>query len=183
VVSPYKLFFVIWVVFELLVLYFLFRPTANAFFTGSGPKGEIQNPMSRRQIASTCCYIAAGFFLASNSLIAFWMPDDVSITMMLLGFVSVAPLVLLAIGKAFSPNLNWPKEIGIVLLASALGGAMFALVLAVMFANPEFQKLLSPGKPVPVHNYTSGALWTGLLAGLGGLAIYAGRNKFERPND
>jgi hypothetical protein len=187
VVSPFRLILVLGATQSLLVAYFLFRPRAREFFAAAGANAEIGNRMSWRQIASTCCYVAAGSLLAVSCLLAFmssaaFEPKSqlfgVPWKFMTLCFMSVFPLIFLLIGQSLSPNRQRNHHLGIVLLAGAGGGLLILLMMTLLSFNPDWQKSLPPEKHWGLHDYSTGILWLGSLAGLGGLALHAGR---ERP--
>jgi hypothetical protein len=170
-----------------LETYFLFRPRAQEFFAAVGANAEISNRMSWRQIASICCYIAAGSWLAVSCLLAFMTSPafeskgfdffDVSWKCWLLGITSVFPLIFLLIGQSLSPVRPRKREIGIVFLASASGGLLILLMMTLASLDPDWQTSLPPEKHWGLHDYSTGILWLGLLSALGGLALYSGREK------
>ena len=186
IASPFKLLLILGVFFFLLETYFLFRPRAQEFFAAVRTKAEISNRMSWRQIASICFYIAAGSFLAVSCLLAFTSSPafepksqllDVPWKWWVLGSTSIFPLIFLLIGQVLSLVRPRKREIGIVLLASACGGLLILLVVTLSSLDPDWQKTLPPEKHWGLRDYTTGLLWLGLLGALGGLALYAGREK------
>jgi hypothetical protein len=60
-------------------------------------------------------------------------------------------------------------------------------MLALLFSNAEYRKAVSPGTSIPELNYTPAALSVVLVAGLGGLMLWAGnrwnRADMTRPRD
>jgi hypothetical protein len=187
IASPFKLVMILGACFLLLETYFLFRPRAQEFFAAVGANAEISNRMSWRQIASICCYIAAGSWLAVSCLLAFMTSPafeskgfdffDVSWKCWLLGITSVFPLIFLLIGQSLSPVRPRKREIGIVFLASASGGLLILLMMTLASLDPDWQTSLPPEKHWGLHDYSTGILWLGLLSALGGLALYSGREK------
>lgn len=173
--APYKWPLLIGVVIEALIIYFLFRPQANAFFASDGVGEPIQNQMSKRRIASICSYIAAGIFLVSASIPALYISGiHLALTFFLFGAMSVIPLALVIVGKVLSQNSNWPREIGIVLLVSAVAAAMFVVGISMMFSRPEFLQTFAAERPMPEFHYKATAIWIGLLAAFGGTAFLLG---------
>lgn len=109
--SPHKWPMLIGLVFEAFIIYFLFRSQSNAFFASEVAGEPIQNLMSKRRIASICCYIAAGIFLVSPGIVVlFFSGDDLAQTIFLLGAMLAIPLSLLVVGKLLSPNSDWSRS-------------------------------------------------------------------------
>ncbi len=172
------------VFWSLIVIYFLFRAPANQFFARDAADDSIQNRMLKRQISSVCFYIVGGFLLASCFVGSYFASNsDFVPSSYVLGMMSVVPLVLLLIGKLLSPNSNWLKEIGIVLLVSAAGEAVLGIAIALTISRPEFQAALPPGIPVPALNHTTAAIWIGLTTAFGGVALMLGHRSSEPARD
>jgi hypothetical protein len=176
--APYWQFSLLGVVMECLVIYFPFTPQANAFFAVESAGQPIQNEMSGRQIASISLYVASGFWLICGTLVSRFVSQD---GFPIIGLVIILQLVLafilLLIGKLLSPNPNWTKEIGIVLLASAAVAAVFHVALGVFFTSTAFLKSLPPGKPAPEFSYLSAAITVGIMAGFGALLLRVGNRR------
>jgi hypothetical protein len=186
VVSPtlMTLFFAVPMV--LTEAYFLFRRPANEFFAAVEAGATIGNELSWRRIVSNCFYIAAALFFSSSCLIAFMnspaSAGDPRFSGMdwkwfMIMMASVVPLILLGVGQAVSGGPNRRRELGIVLLAAAAGGIAVFVMITLLSLGTDWQQTLPAEKRWSLTDYGNGAIWIGLLAGAGGLALWAGRER------
>lgn len=175
-ISPLPWMLAIGLAIEGVMVYLLFRPAANAFFAAENAGLPIANEMSKRQIASTLFYVLGGFWLTGALVVSLLTPQPTPPYLWLVAVsLLVFPGMLILIGKLLSPNPNWIREIGIVLLVSAAGGVVFQLALALFFSSAGFQKAFMAGRPVPELNVATGATAILAIAWCGGLLVWVGR--------
>jgi hypothetical protein len=157
----------------------LFRPQANAFFAVGGRGLEAQPWPSARRVLSFVFYVLSGMFFMGTCLTAFlFTPLDVA-KWLVISFQLLPATVFLSIGRALSPERNWAKEVGIVLLVSAASGAFGGLMF---FMHPEYHKAIPPGSVDLFGDVTTGCLWIALMAAFGGLWFLSGqRQAREKP--
>jgi len=70
-------------------------------------------------------------------------------------------------GKMISPSANWKREVGIVLMVSAVNGALMAVMSKLMLANQEVQQKLPQESRDLMSDYWSGTIWIGAWSLLG----------------
>jgi hypothetical protein len=165
-------------VFAVFVL-LLFRPQANVFFAEGGPGLEAQPWPSARRVLSFVFYVLSGMFFMGSCLIAFmWAPLEV-VKWMVFSFELLPAAVFLSIGRVLSPERHWAKEVGIVLMVSAVGGAFVGMM---MYMNPEFHKPVPPRNIEFFSDLITGCLWIALMGAFGGLWFLSGqRQSREKP--
>jgi hypothetical protein len=171
--APFRLAIVPGAIFFLIVAGLLFAPRANAFFAGD----ELVDLMSRgttpRRVVGIGFYLLAGFFLVCTSFEAFIRAGlgEKSVT---LGAMLLLAIGLLWFGRTASGGDGSRRDVGWVLVASAVASAMMATSIALMVLDPDFRQL------VPLENlndYASGFLWIAAMGGAGGYVLNAGRGR------
>ncbi len=77
----------------------------------------------------------------------------------ILSFLLLPFAICLAIGRRLSPGPQWKRDVGIVLTVSAAVGAIFAVMMAVVFANPDFNNHLRPESADLFRDYLFAVIW------------------------
>lgn len=171
--APFRLVIVPGLLFFLLVVFFLFRPRANAFFAGSGLVDVVASEITPRRVVGIGSYVLAGVFLATTCFAAFldtaWAEKSGAMVVMLLPVVAG-----LAIGRLASGAGRWLRDVGVVFLSTAAVSVFMVLSLAMLVMDPEFQKLMPP---MHLDDYTSGIGWIAGLGAIGALALFVGRER------
>jgi hypothetical protein len=173
--SPIKIVMIPGMIGLLVIMYFLFRPPASAFFAMGG--AEVGMPSTRRVI-SICCYVVAGLFFSVTCSMAFIGSPGELAKWFILGFALLPASVFLSIGRALSREPRWAREVGIVLVSAAAVGALMVLMMALTFMEQQSQKAVD-AKGTPSGDYTTGVAWIALMGALGGFAILATRKQQE----
>lgn len=175
--APVKSVYVPAVLISIAMMFFLFRPRASAFFSESEVGANTRIMPSARRVVSFVCYVLAGVFLAGSCVMSFSSIPDPLAKWLVLSVGLLPAAVLLSIGGLVSPERYWAREVGIVLVASAI---VSALVVLTLVFNVDSRL---PGNATDLKNrqfvsdYTAGCLWTGSMGAVGGLCILAARKQ------
>jgi tryptophan-rich sensory protein len=88
--------------------------------------------------------------------------------------------ICLAIGRWFSAEENWKRDVGIVLIVSSLAGAAMSFTIAAVLRNPEFNKKIPPEHTDFMSDYLFAAIWFAAWLLLGAALVVIGRNEAKR---
>ena len=169
-----------------VITFFLFRPAANAFFSGasSGATIDPRSIPSNRKIASIVFYILAGFFFACTGVGSLMGASMPALKILMLSFQALPFAVCLMIARWISPDRQWRREVGLTILLSSVFGALMTILVASLFSSPEYQKNLPPEHLDLFTDYTFAAIWFGAWTLLGCALLYLGWNpSYEKLGD
>ena len=133
-----------------------------------------------QRVVSIIFYILAGFFFSCTGMGALMSPEGIAKTIMLC-FQILPFAICLAIGRALSPGPVWKRDVGIVFIISAAAGAVFAVMMAAVYANPEFNKKLRPEHADMFRDYLFVVLWFVAWELLGIALVLMSPKDEERP--
>jgi hypothetical protein len=179
--SPMKLMLIPSALIFVVTAFFLFRPDANKYFTSDSASIDPRSIPSMREVIGVIFYILAGFFFSCTGFTALMSPGAGVAKMMMICFVLLPFSICLAIGRWLSSGHRWKRDVGIVCIVSALAGATMSVMMAAVFANPEFNKKLRPEHADFFHDYLFAAIWFGTWLLLGGALVLMSRSDAERP--
>jgi hypothetical protein len=180
--SPVTIMLVPSVAIFLAITFFLFRPAANAFFASDGRNIDPRSLPSTRRLVGVLFYILAGFWFTCTGFAAL-MSFDAGIVKMIMICVFLLPFAIcLSIGRWLSSGHQWKRDVGIVFIVSTFTGAMMSVMMAGVFANPEFNKKMRPEHADFFHDYLFAAVWFGAWLLLGGALVLMSRSSTEQPN-
>ena len=173
--SPMSLTLIPGAIVFFVITFFLFRPAANAFFACDGDNIEPGSIPSTRRVLSIIFYIVAGFFFACTGAGALMSFEAGIVKTMMLCFQMLPFAVCLAIGRLLSPGPGWKRDVGVVFIAAALAGALMAVMMAVTFANPEFQEANKLNQAELFSDYLFASVWFISWVLLGGALLLMSR--------
>lgn len=185
---PAKLFLLPGITLFAVIVFFLYRPAANAFFAADGASIAPQDPPSTARVASIVLYILAGFFFSCIGLAALASyPVPTVIKLFGLVFFSVPFAICLLIARWLTPE-SWKWDAGITILVSIAIAALMSFTVVDMFATPEFVKDLPPERVENIKkmwtDYLFASIWIGVWALLGAALTYLGwKGPSEPPPD
>jgi hypothetical protein len=160
----------------------LFRPAANAFFASGGANIDPRDLPSNRRVASILFYVFAGFFFACTGIGALMSFGAGIVKTMMLCFQMLPFTVCLAIGRWLSPGPHWKRDVGTVFIVASAAGALMAVMMAIVFARPEFQKSIPSGHYADLFSdYLFAVIWFSSWALLGGALLLLSRKPRRRP--
>lgn len=130
-----------------------------------------------RTAVSVICYVIAGFFAFSTSLIAF-MPEIPVAGKLAMGggCFGLPALVCLAIGLAISGFQKWQRDAGIVLLATSAMTALTAVTMVCAYFTPELKSKSHVLAIITAKDVATGLACLGVLAGVGVLLLLNSRS-------
>jgi len=174
--SPLRLTALLGSALYLLVIFFLFRPKAKAYFLSKEELTEKEmdtNSLTPKKslwllILKIIFYILSAGFLGSGTLMAF-LNDEHAIPIVIL-FITLS-FLFLAAGLSFSRFQKWKKVSGIVLISGSAYGAIMAATLEWASQSPEFRKSIQTPVDFPIFNDYSTGLSFLILFIVGGLLM------------
>jgi len=179
-ISPFKIFIVTSIVVFIIVVFYLFRPSANDYFAGREDNRSVEievtasiseGPKGARKVISIICYVISGYFLYMMCFLAFVNKPWIFIKFAIVGGFGIVALLFLTIGLGFVRFYNWKRNVGIVFL-SAAGFALFVtLSLGWVMREPEFIKELPAGAMNLFGDYVSVSICTAFLGAAGLMLI------------
>jgi hypothetical protein len=174
---PAKLFLLPGIAIFAVIVFFLYRPAANAFFAAGGANIEPQSAPSTARIASLVFYILAGFFFACTGPGALLASPAPIVKPIMLGFLAAPFFACLLIGRWLAPE-TWKWDAGVTIFISTLIAAFMCIVMVQMLSTPEFAKAL-PSEKIKemkelLNDYLFASIWFGAWAILGTALTYLG---------
>jgi hypothetical protein len=161
---------------------YLFRPAANTFFAAGGQNIDPRSIPSTRRMFGILFYFIAGFFFSCTGIISL-SSFGVGVAKPLMLCVFLLPFAIcLSIGRWLSAQETWKREIGTVILISCLAAIWMAIMMATMYANPEFNRKLRPERADLMSDYLFATIWHGAWLLLGGALLFVSRNDSARPS-
>jgi hypothetical protein len=178
--APMKLLVLPSLVTFLVIVFFLFQREANLFFASEGKALDPRSVPSNRRIAAVFFYVFAGFFFSCTGMGALMHFGGGIGKIMMLCFQILPVAICLAVGRRLSPGPGWKRDTGIVFIVGAAAGALFAVMMAAVFANPEFNKRMRPEHADMFRDYLFAVIWFAAWVVLGIALILTSRKDANR---
>ncbi|MDR2637422.1 MAG: hypothetical protein LBB55_03710 [Zoogloeaceae bacterium] len=173
--SPMKMALIPGAVFFVIVVFFLFRPAANAYFSKRN-----HAPQSMRTLAGILFRMIAGFFFYLVSVLAFISGLSTSEKLgILIGF-SVPAVVALLVALVLTRFADWKRDTGSVLLGASGFSVFMIFSFACLFMDENFPKMMPAARFDYWTDYWTGCGVMAGLAALGWILVQADRGKTGR---
>lgn len=175
--APEKLLLLPGVAIFSVIIFFLYRPTANAFFAADGSHIRTADPPTGSRIASAVFYILAGFFFVCAGTGALITSPAPILKPIMLCFFITPSFVCLLIGRWLAPE-SWKWDAGVTILVSTLIAAFMCFMMVQVFSTPEFVKTLPPERVEEMQellsDYWFASIWFGAWTIVGCALLYLG---------
>jgi hypothetical protein len=179
--SSHRLYLIPGAVITIVIAIFLFVPGANAFFAAGERYIDPRSIPSPRRSAGILFYFFAGFiFTCTGSAALMSIGGGIGKTLMVCT-IMLPFAVCLSIGRWLSAEENWRRDVGIVLCVSTPLAAAMAVMIAGVFANPQFNKKIPPEHADLMSDYRFATVWFVAWSLLGVALILASRNYSKQP--
>jgi len=123
------------------------------------------------------CYVIAGFFIHTVSILAFAKSPSVAFKAALMAAFAVPAVGALVLGFALNPVRRKLRDTGLVLLSSAGVTAFQVLTFVCVLQDPEIRNMLQPDTLAFFSDYIWGFGFMVVIATTGVIAIDAGSRR------
>lgn len=180
VTSPMSVALIPEIVLFAVIVFFLFRPKANQYLTGTEVTSDTERSQVTRKVIVVICLSLACSFVSTVSIVSFVSESSIITKFAIMGVFCVPGLISLFIGLAISRFQNWKRNVGIVLLSGAGISAFMVLTTICFFLSPEFKELFTENELALFSDHVTGLSCILIFSAIGVALIK--NSKRQQPN-
>jgi hypothetical protein len=176
--SPARLMIIPSLICYAIILFFLLRPAANAYFSSSGPQPmlTLRRNLDRstwRHVLAIIFFVISGFFLCISQVFAFFrFPDHPFLPLIIAEIFLALGFVTMFVGHALFGFRPWKKITGIVFLSTSGVCAFLYLTHLCIYFSREIKPMMNHRKDpsaMITNFYVGGLIFVMFL--IGGLIL------------